>query len=166
VVEDKGTNSFYLGEQYRSISELADRFGDYHQFKIEYHNLILKKEDDQKVWDVFLVRFLTKVLSDSAKIWINIINTRRTKGQTFVHIRNKLDEYVHKLDTQPYISLMDLQALRNEIGTLVEQCQERMSIERYNKEQFWKGIVVGIIGGAILSWVVAHPESINAFLSR
>ncbi len=155
MAEKNNLYSFYayIGEQFNKISEIADKIGEYKEFKEKYSELLSKKEADGKIWDDFLTKFYARVLEDWAKWMIDVIKSRETSGQSFAEIIHKLSEHIKKLQIET-ANYTELSQTHKDIEHIRDEAREKLKIERYERKERWKERIISFILGVVGAYLL------------
>jgi hypothetical protein len=157
MVTKQKLDPFFIGEMYKSISQIGDRFGEYRSFKEKYMEFICKKDVDfEKLYD-FLCKYFTRVQIDWIVYLINLTQ-KNNSVELFSKLCNDLRDYKKELETSN-IEMPKLVNLRNEIEKIETQIIEKnrktnVRTRLFRKELIYGfviGIITSIIGGIILS---------------
>lgn len=143
--KNNNLSSFYIGEQYNEISSIANRFGEYKEFKKKYSDLVLKKESNEKIWTGFLSKYFTDVLKD----WVNDL-IKKCKD---TRIKQELSTVSLKLKTEN-LQVKDLQEIRKKLEDNEFEVNEDKKKMKWNFLKWFANhiisFILGIIGGILL----------------
>lgn len=155
MVDKTNLDPHFIGETYKTISEIGDKIGEYIEFKEKYKELIIKQEDNRDSWIDFFEKYFKRVLADQAKKLIDVVKNRKTTGETFSKIESDLEDKKKKELEVGKIPFSELYEYMNKIKKLEFQINEKITIEKSNRKLFWKGLGVGSILGIIASIIGA-----------
>lgn len=144
--------SFYVGEQYRIISEFADKVGEYKSFKEKYDELISKGNVNKEEWDKFLKKYHSKVLLDVSNRFLGGIANIKKSTESFSKQKQDLTNIKKKLEINE-LSLLELNKVRGEIKKIQEELIEKENIVKYNKKQLFFWAIIGFLLGMLAEFL-------------
>ena len=143
-----------------SLEHVQDIF-EYDELNEEYSKLKSKvlnrkeisDEDDVKFFGLIKTQWKW-IIRDGADELLGKIKNRKTKGQNFTEIVREINTV--KVKGQKNFSLEVYEKLYSDLKRLSEDTKEKIDIERYESQQFWRGLLYGGIIGAVLGAIISY----------
>ncbi len=138
----------------------AQKIKEYYSLSDEFNALMLKVEDNQEMTDEDNNEFYRiikiqwkRIIIDTYSELNNKIKKRKTKGQKYQKNIKKIEKI--RRESERDIEIGELYELFRELITTENEINEKISIEKYQINQFWKGLLIGSLFGIFGSIVVA-----------
>lgn len=158
---NQDTLSLFL--MWHQLFEEAQKIEEYDDLNAEFNSLIAKawsrkeisKEDDLEYYRI-IKTYRKRIILDGSLRLKDKIEKRKSKGETFYGTLSKINKIRNRSEKD--LEIDEYQDIFRELIELNREVDEKLSIEKYRRNQvliglivgFFLGIVARIIGGLIL----------------
>lgn len=143
-----------LFSQFEEVKKIAE----YDDLNLEFNRIIAKtektevsEEDTSKLYEIIKINW-RRGISGKCQELKDKIEKRKSKGESFSKILSKIDKLRNQSekesDTAEYFGIL------SELRELNRDVDDKISIEKHQKDRFWKGLIIGVVAGGVLSLVL------------
>jgi DNA-directed RNA polymerase subunit F len=140
-------------ERVQDIEEYAELNNEFQKLK----SIVLNKgeispEDDKEFRAIVRTQW-NWIIRDGSDHLLEIIETRKTKGQVFSKIIKQINHY--KMDGQKEHPLIEYEDIFSKLLDLADEVKESIFSEQYLAKQNWKFTIINIVIGAIIGFILS-----------
>jgi len=143
-----------LFSQFEEVKKIAE----YDALNLEFNRIIAKTEKTEvsednisKLYEIIKINW-RRGISDKCQELKDKIEKRKSKGESFSKILSKIDKLRNQsekeLDMAEYFDIL------SELRELNRDVDDKISIEKHQKQQRWKQLIIGIVASGVLGFLL------------
>ena len=143
-----------LFSQFEEVKKIAE----YDDLNLEFNRIIAKTEkteisedDTSKLYEIIKINW-RRGISGKCQELKDKIEKRKSKGESFSKILSKIDKLINQSEKES--DMAEYFDILSELRELNRDVDDKISIEKYQKDRFWKGLVIGVVASGVLSLVL------------
>lgn len=142
---------FHLFLEVKELREYDSLITEWNHSFLQESSKPLTQENTNKL-DSILIRWWRRINSDMCSNLLNKIHDRKTKGQLFQELIEKIEQIQSKSEKEK--TLEDQKSNYSKLKKIDVHIDERLESERHQKYLFWFGIFLSCFLGSLLGFFV------------
>lgn len=145
-----------LFSQFEEVKKIAE----YDDLNLEFNRILAKTEktevsedDTSKLYEIIKINW-RRGISGKCQELKDKIEKRKSKGESFSKILSKIDKLRNQsekeLDMPEYFDIL------SELIELNRDVDDKISIEKHQKKQRWKQLIIGIVASGVLGFLLGE----------